>query len=871
MEQIFIKLLNLSISAGYLVLALLLLRPLLKKAPKYICCCLWALVGLRLCLPFSLESVLSLIPSAETVPQDILYTTTPQINSGISFINSAVNPFLLETMTPAPLTSVNPMQLVMIIGANIWVLGMAVMVLYSAISYLVLRHRLREAVPAGDNLYLCDGIESAFLLGLFRPRIYLSSSLSGENAAYVIAHEKAHLKRKDHWWKPLGFALLTVYWFNPLMWVAYILLCRDIEYACDEKVIRQLGEGCKTAYSEALIRCSVPRKTISACPVAFGEDGIKGRIKSVLSYKKPAFWIILIALLASIAVAVCFLTDPAQDKPGQKEDLFGGVFETGVCNYSFVVSAEQETQSNELIFCIDSRGQVYKDYGSGENEYLGTLQPSDFTLDELNGLLLQQGVSTIYSGDLSACWELLDAEGKRTYIFYPESQGHAGMVSFFSDGRIMNWFALNRTGDFSSADVSLYQFSGTVLDVQDGSLLVEPFEEEAETKTSDRFWVRLPDASEEQFAVGDQVQVVYDGMIQELYPAILPNVTAVTKLTSSDETSTVLNDLLDSALFDIDGDGTDEECYIYIGPAQKVYSFDLRVYENGILEYYCTFIPNGYNDFHFSQNGNTLFTATETGGTQQEHSFYVTVSGSNLSLQESDGLTSVWGGTSSAVPTLSSVREKYPQFFGLSTEKGLEVYVWKNGEYRCGVRSGTDREAALEELWALGDGAALEEMALILCSYGIARSEISVYYTYNPAFSGSFFIPPSDTEQDTIEKTLFSGLPADEQISVLSLDVDAEYLGFDPYKEYKLVIYAYQLAEQAWCFQFVNNTKIAHSALELMTLDSRNLEDAKAALATFDIPPEDIPVIVYCNPISSYLHPTDQQAAQTARQLLGLS
>lgn len=310
MEALFLKILNMSITAGWIVLVVVLLRLVFKKAPKWISCVLWAVVALRLVCPFTVESVLSLIPSAETIPPDIVYQQEPAIYSGIGLLNSVVNPVLSESSVSNPGESVNPLQIVSFAASWLWIVGMAAMVLYTLISYLRLRRKVREAAPLKDNIWVCDHIFTPFILGIFRPRIYLPSNMSETDMEYVIAHEKAHLKRRDHWWKPLGFALLTVYWFNPLMWVAYILLCRDIEIACDEKVIGKMDADGKISYSEALINCSVPRRTIAACPLAFGEVGVKSRIKSVLSYRRPAFWIIIVAIAACIVLAVCFLTNP---------------------------------------------------------------------------------------------------------------------------------------------------------------------------------------------------------------------------------------------------------------------------------------------------------------------------------------------------------------------------------------------------------------------------------------------------------------------------------------------------------------------------------------------------------------------------------
>ena len=312
LNELFLNILNMSITASWLVLAVAVLRLLFKKAPKAIFVALWALVGLRLICPFSVESVLSLIPSKETVPPDIITAVEPVIYSGIGYIDLRLNTVISESFSPAPGDSINPLQVVTAFAAVIWLAGIAAMLIYTLISYLKIRRNVREAVPYKDNIMLCDRVETPFILGIIKPKIYLPSAISENDTNFVIAHEKAHLKRRDHLWKPFGFLLLTVYWFNPVLWVAYILLCRDIELACDEKVIKENGIDIKKAYSQALINCSVKHRAVAACPLAFGETGVKQRIKSVLNYKKPAFWLIALALVASIIVGICFLTDPVE-------------------------------------------------------------------------------------------------------------------------------------------------------------------------------------------------------------------------------------------------------------------------------------------------------------------------------------------------------------------------------------------------------------------------------------------------------------------------------------------------------------------------------------------------------------------------------
>ena len=314
MSELFLKIINMSISASWLVLAVLALRFLLQKAPKWINVLLWGIVAVRLICPFSIESALSLIPSAETIPLNIGMNTTPVINSGINAINNAVNPIISQSNMPMAGASANPLQLTIGIYELIWLLGVTVLTLYTLISYVRLRHKVCEAVLLRGNIYQSERVCSPFVLGILRPRIYLPYSIGGPELEHVLAHEQAHIRRRDHWWKPLGFLLLTIHWFNPLMWLAYILLCRDIELACDERVIRELNNEQRADYTQALVDCSVNRRLIAACPLAFGEVGVKTRVRSVMNYKKPAFWLIILAIAACAVVAVCFLTNPKAEQ-----------------------------------------------------------------------------------------------------------------------------------------------------------------------------------------------------------------------------------------------------------------------------------------------------------------------------------------------------------------------------------------------------------------------------------------------------------------------------------------------------------------------------------------------------------------------------
>ena len=313
MNELFLKIINMSISASWLVLAVLIFRFVLKKAPKWINVLLWGIVAIRLICPFSFESTLSLIPSAETIPLNIGMDTTPTINSGISAINNAVNPIISQSNTPMAGASVNLLQITIGIYEYIWIFGMIALALYTAISYWRLRRKVDTAVRYKDNIFQSENVSFPFVLGIIKPRIYLPFKMNGQYLEYVVAHEQAHICRKDHWWKPLGFLLLMIHWFNPLMWLAYVLLCRDIELACDEKVIKELGNEQRGDYTQALVACSINRRMIAACPLAFGEVSVKERVKSVMNYKKPAFWVIIISVIVCVGVAVCFLTNPKQD------------------------------------------------------------------------------------------------------------------------------------------------------------------------------------------------------------------------------------------------------------------------------------------------------------------------------------------------------------------------------------------------------------------------------------------------------------------------------------------------------------------------------------------------------------------------------
>ena len=313
MSDLFLKIVNMSISASWLVAAVLILRLVLKKAPKWVNVLLWGIVAVRLICPFSFESALSLIPSAETFPEKIISGPSFDVQTGITPIDNRINDYLGDRYFEGVTVPTNNGNNVMTILTIVWIIGILLLATYTVISYWRLHREIDTAVRYKDNIFQSENVSSPFVLGIINPRIYLPFSMNEQDMEHVVAHEQAHIRRKDHWWKPLGFLLLTIHWFNPLMWLAYVLLCRDIELACDEKVIKGLSNEQRADYTQALVACSVNRRIIAACPLAFGEVGVKERVKSVMNYKKPAFWVIIIAVIVCVGVAVCFLTNPKQD------------------------------------------------------------------------------------------------------------------------------------------------------------------------------------------------------------------------------------------------------------------------------------------------------------------------------------------------------------------------------------------------------------------------------------------------------------------------------------------------------------------------------------------------------------------------------
>ena len=429
MAAVFLKLLNLSISASWLVLAVLVLRLVSKRSPKWMNVLLWGIVALRLMLPFSIESALSLIPSAETVsPAVVQFDPAPTITSGVSVIDNAVNPALSEHFAAAPTASVNPLYVWTEIAGWVWLIGLGAMLLYALVSYLRLRRRVSVSLCVRENIYLCDAISSPFILGVVKPRIYLPSGLDEVQRQNVLSHERAHLARRDHWWKPLGFALLAVYWFNPVLWLAYTLLCRDIELACDERVIRTMDESAVKTYSTVLLACSMPRKAVITCPLAFGEVGVKERVRNALHYKKPAFWVVAASVAVCVVVAVCFLTDPEHETMKWAKNL----------RVDDVVRVEltimpQATDKQYKDFNADEIAEAVALINKSSGRYVRSMEPLTGGSTELY-VTTTDGVrhTVVNNGNVYLC---IDGDAYRNfYVTWPYTEGDSPLPDSFQVG-----------------------------------------------------------------------------------------------------------------------------------------------------------------------------------------------------------------------------------------------------------------------------------------------------------------------------------------------------------------------------------------------------------------------------------------------------
>ena len=551
MSTIFLDIVNRSISASWLILAVLLFRILLKKAPRWIHVLLWGIVALRLLCPFSLESTWSLIPSARTIPANIAMSPAPAIDSGISALDGVVNPIVHTSFTPSPGASVNPLQVYIPVAALFWCLGMAGMLLFSAAGYFRLTRKIRTAIRLEGNIYRSEYIPAPFVLGIVRPRIYLPCSMDEGYTAHVIAHEQTHIRRKDHLWKPLGFLLLSLHWFNPLMWLAYALLCRDIELACDEKVIAAMTPDGRADYSQALVACSMKHPALSACPLAFGETHVKARLRSILRYKKPTLSILLLAALCCVTAAVCFLTDPKQ-RPAREELAPAS---TPECWFDFLhTSYPKETLTIEL----EAYPGVTFQYNGTQitaSRPFGDSQLTGHTI-LIEGLPIYNAFFADLTGDgypeiFTTCafgFGMIDNRvvvcdyvngtnytlSDRGYFdFTLRQDGQDGLL--YVDKSKYNSNELVETGrlvfkdnciqieGFSNEANSVFQ--AEILEVHNGYYLVKPVEGSWELNSADRIEVSIRNAHPSpEPEIGDVIEIEYSGEILETYPARITDI-----------------------------------------------------------------------------------------------------------------------------------------------------------------------------------------------------------------------------------------------------------------------------------------------------------------------------------------------------------
>ncbi|MEA4925463.1 MAG: M56 family metallopeptidase [Syntrophomonadaceae bacterium] len=321
LQHAFLDVVNMSITASYVILFVLIVRLFLKKAPRIFSYSLWSVVLFRLICPFTFSSAFSFLQVAggssgkiEYIPSNLEMMAQPQINTGIQGFDSAVNASLPAA---SPAASVNPLQIILFILAVIWAAGVILGLLYSVIAYFRLKYRVRTAMLVKDNIWESEMISSPFVLGIMKPKIYLPTGLDETHRIHILKHEETHIRRRDYLIKPIAFLTLCVHWFNPLVWISFVLMTRDMEMSCDERVLKELGKGIKKDYSMSLLSLAANEHMINAGPLAFGESNITSRIKNVLNYRQPVFWIVMAATVAVVCAGVGLMSNPPAALTGE--------------------------------------------------------------------------------------------------------------------------------------------------------------------------------------------------------------------------------------------------------------------------------------------------------------------------------------------------------------------------------------------------------------------------------------------------------------------------------------------------------------------------------------------------------------------------
>ena len=748
MSEFFLNVVNMSISASWIVLVVLVLRLLLRKAPKWIMVLLWGIVAVRLVCPFTVESVMSLIPSAETISPEIMMNATPEINSGIPVFNNTINPVISDSFAPDPSTSANPLQILIPVLSIVWLVGIGLMLLYTLISYFNVKRKIGTAVLLRDNVFQSENVVSPFVLGIIRPKIYLPFNMNEQDVYHVIAHEKAHIRRKDHWWKPLGFLLLAMHWFNPLMWLGYVLLCRDIELACDEKVIKELSAGEKADYSQALLSCSVNRRVIAACPLAFGEVGVKDRVKSVLNYKKPEFWIIVVAIIASIVVAVCFLTNPRTNI----DDELSLFIDMQIAEHHY---SENHTDDNYIVV---------------HHKVLGY----DKSLKK----------TTVYM-----------------WVMYREYSYENGDIKLVTGAHTPTVITVKRTGSHGHYELVNYW------EPRHGSY----YEKDIKQKFP---WYLHSKALDSQRYIDEQLKFCEDAAVE--YFNSIPNISSSEKLTwTYSPMLSYTGHYTKAFFFDFDHTHVDGYCTggelwsldvygqpsgtnmrfengetVYWSPKssivevpQKISEITLTVYNNETQLHKCTIV----------------FECISVNAASAEFEIYLKVADGLRLVSYGDGIKMIEqksvpdvGGADEPVKDdiivnvdMDRLKAKFPNYFGLETNKGLEVYIWQMAEnsYSCGLLPGKNRNYTMDELWDLHKSSAtLDEMRTIIADYmvneNVSESDISIEAISMPHSSYAYKI--DDEYRRNLSELFWSEIPIVENtkyspvIDTATFDIDGD-------------------------------------------------------------------------------------------------
>ena len=746
MSEFFLNIVNMSISASWIVLAVLLLRLLLKKAPKWITVLLWGIVAVRLICPFTIESVMSLIPSAETISPEIMMDATPEINSGIPILNNTINPVISESFSPDPATSANPLQILIPILSVLWVVGIAGMLLYTVVSYFRVKRKIDTAVLLRDNVFQSENVVSPFVLGIIKPKVYLPFSINEPDMSHVIAHEQAHISRKDHFWKPIGFLLLTIHWFNPLMWLGYILLCRDIELACDEKVIKELNTEQKADYSQALLTCSVNRRMIAACPLAFGEVGVKNRVKSVLNYKKPAFWIIVIAIIASVVTAICFLTNPQKSI----DDELSVFLDTQIAEYHY---SEGHTNDN---FIAISQKVLDVDKSSEETTvYMWVLY---------HEYIYENGAIQLKAGAHIPTVITVKREG---------SHGHYKLVEYWTP----------RDGSYYAKDIKAkfpWYLHGKALDSQRYIGEQKAF---CENAAREYFNNASNINSSEKLTWTYQPMLSFTGHSFKGFLFDFDYTHVDASCTGGELCS-----------LDVDGQpyGTkmrfENENTVYWTPKEAVIEripqkseVTLEIYNDETQVHKCTVVfecvsrdtASAVFEIYLKVSDGLQMVSTDTA----------------IKLVEQRSISNV-GGVDTPVNMVVTVdmdqlKSKFPNYFGLTTSKGLEVYIWQmaEGSYSCGLLPGKNLNYTQEELWNLHkSSASLDEMRAIIADYmvngNVSKSDIVIRAIGMPHSSYAYTI--DDEYRRKLNELFWSEIPIVENtkyspiIDTATFDIDGD-------------------------------------------------------------------------------------------------